>query len=1161
MMMMGLHFMKDVPFPTVYIHALVRDEKGAKMSKSKGNVIDPLHLIDDYGADALRFTLAAMAAQGRDIKLAASRVEGYRNFATKLWNACRFAEMNGCVLPPGFDPTGAKQTLNRWIAHETARATKEITEAIEAYRFNDAAGVAYRFVWNVYCDWYLELAKPVLMGEDGDAKTETRAMVAWARDEILKLLHPFMPFITEELWAVTARREGLLVLAEWPRKAGLTPKQLASISTASPNDALIPPVILALDADDFSDPAAEAEIGWVVDLVTAIRSVRAEMNITPATLTPLVLAAASAETKERAQRWSDVVKRMARLAEISFADRAPEGAVQLLVRGEVAALPLKGVIDLAAEKARLDKELAKAEADIKRVDAKLGNEKFVANAPEDIVEEEKEKREAAAARKAKILEALERLKNAAMGDERLEQLRKVARDLRTEMEQSAQRIRGLVLAQSPHDLLGYLWSHFHMAAVFHREDKPQAGPDRDLIKQFQFVFEYIHAVWSSHSGEFVESKLDEGEVGELLSECEKLNSTAMSYAMASSQLGEPTEFGEVSADLEFQAKSAWVLIRGHRYQVLEEEFFQFVLEPHDEALRKAYGVGAAAVAEGIQSIAHSIRGGYGAAIEKMHDGMEASQVASRDDDVTLEEAIEKIKGDNPAFPGEMAGAFSDLFRGGICNLSRHTKLPTALLEDLAYEPGAENQFFADGDFCGTPYRTLPARIRPVVRLSDGYYATDGQFVRDSAYRAIQRGLIARLPDYREGWNKNQKGLTEQAFPKILSAQIEGATLYEEVYFKDPSTGEWAETDLVGIVDDTIFIVEAKAGVMAMHSPATNFDRHIRTIRELVLKAYRQCKRFLEYLSSGDEMPVYRLTDGKYEEVSKLRLKDFRRVLPIGLTVEAFTPFSAMCKQIPEVAAILGAHPFISMSVDDLFVLNRFLPTTGELFHYLEVRQAVAGLPKAMMFDEIDHLGAYVTKNRFDQDMEEQLKKADLVFWDSFSEVVDRHFAKEDWQTAIATHQTYPTEVAELLEVLNRIRPKGWLAIDAYLRNFGEAGRNNLAKVLRDLRLTLKDHPVRRFLFGDDKPVQLWLTCDSNRPNAAEIRRHGEIACLIAKVPNVPTLVVNCDQSGKFESAASSLVSAPPIIRGDYAELSAEAEHQRSRYISIGDQNAATSKKR
>jgi valyl-tRNA synthetase len=412
MMMMGLHFMKEAPFSTIYIHRLVRDEKGAKMSKSKGNVIDPLGVTDDYGADALRFALARGAAQGHDIKLSPQLVETNRNFATKLWNACRFAEMNGCVAPEGFDPTKAKDTLNRWIAHETVRATREVTEAIEAYRFNDASNAIYRFVWNVYCDWYLELAKPMLTGEEGEAKTETRAMVAWARDEILKLLHPFMPFITEELWEVTGKRETLLALSPWSRKANvISAEALAMMAATAPNEPMVPPSLIPMEGADFTDEAAEAEIGWVVDLVTAIRSVRAEMNIAPATLTALVLADASAETRARLPRWNDVIKRMARLSEITFADRAPQGAVQLLVRGEVAALPLKGVIDLAAEKTRLDKEIAKADADIKRVDAKLGNEKFVANAPEEIVEEEKEKREAALARRARIVEALQRLQD------------------------------------------------------------------------------------------------------------------------------------------------------------------------------------------------------------------------------------------------------------------------------------------------------------------------------------------------------------------------------------------------------------------------------------------------------------------------------------------------------------------------------------------------------------------------------------------------------------------------------------------------------------------------------------------------------------------------------------------------------------------------------
>jgi valyl-tRNA synthetase len=387
MMMLGIHFMERIPFRDVYIHALVRDEKGAKMSKSKGNVIDPLHLIDEYGADALRFTLAAMAAQGRDIKLSTQRVEGYRNFATKFWNACRFAEMNGAVLPAGFDGRNARETLNRWIAHETARAAREVTEAIETYRFNEAAGAAYRFVWNTYCDWYIELAKPLLTGSDEAAKAETRAMVAWVRDQVLALLHPFMPFVTEELWAVTAQggapRQSLLALAPWPQPEG------------------------------FEDAAAEAEIGWVVDLVSAIRSVRAEMNISPATPIPLTLAGVSADTKARAGRWGEFLKRLARLGDITFVDAVPQGSVQLLVRGETAALPLKGVVDLAAERTRLEKEMSKVEADIKRVDAKLGNADFLARAPEEVVEGEREKRDEAQARKQKIIEALERLKGAA----------------------------------------------------------------------------------------------------------------------------------------------------------------------------------------------------------------------------------------------------------------------------------------------------------------------------------------------------------------------------------------------------------------------------------------------------------------------------------------------------------------------------------------------------------------------------------------------------------------------------------------------------------------------------------------------------------------------------------------------------------------------------
>ena len=383
MMMMGMHFMGEVPFRDVYIHALVRDEKGAKMSKSKGNVIDPLDLVDKYGADALRFTLAAMAAQGRDIKLATARVDGYRSFATKLWNASRFAEMNGCARVAGFDPAAAKETINRWIVGEAAAAVAETTTALESYRFNDAANAVYRFVWNVFCDWYVELTKPLLQGGDGAAKDETRATTAWVLDVAFKLLHPFMPFLTEELWAIKGEagpaREGLLMLSEWPYLAGL------------------------------GDAQAETEVGWLVDLVSELRSVRAEMNVPAGAQAPLVLVGADADTRARAGRWMGTMARIARVSEIFFADQAPPGSALMIVRGVTVALPLAGAIDIGAEKARLAKEIGKLEADARKTEAKLGNADFIARAPEEVIEENRERLAEAQARTAKMKAALERL--------------------------------------------------------------------------------------------------------------------------------------------------------------------------------------------------------------------------------------------------------------------------------------------------------------------------------------------------------------------------------------------------------------------------------------------------------------------------------------------------------------------------------------------------------------------------------------------------------------------------------------------------------------------------------------------------------------------------------------------------------------------------------
>ncbi|GAK71058.1 valine--tRNA ligase [Agrobacterium rubi TR3 = NBRC 13261] len=371
MMQMGLHFMKDdagnpvEPFHTIYIHALVRDKNGQKMSKSKGNVIDPLDLIDEYGADALRFTLAIMAAQGRDVKLDPARIAGYRNFGTKLWNATRFAEMNGVKRDPHFLPEATTQTINRWILTELADAAKEVTTAIENYRFNDAASALYRFVWNQVCDWYLELLKPVFSGEDEVAKTEAQACAAYVLEEIYKLLHPFMPFMTEELWAHSAgegeSRADLLCHTDWP-------------------------------APQFRDDAAAAEINWLIDLVSGIRSTRSEMNVPPGAMAPLVIVAASPTTETRLDRHSAAIRRLARADEILAADVAPKGSAQIVLGEATVCIPLGNLIDVAAEKARLEKAIGKAESELERIDKKLSNEKFVANADPEVVAADRERK-------------------------------------------------------------------------------------------------------------------------------------------------------------------------------------------------------------------------------------------------------------------------------------------------------------------------------------------------------------------------------------------------------------------------------------------------------------------------------------------------------------------------------------------------------------------------------------------------------------------------------------------------------------------------------------------------------------------------------------------------------------------------------------------------
>ncbi len=385
MMMMGLHFMKEVPFDTVYIHALVRDEKGQKMSKSKGNVLDPLDLIDEYGADTLRFTLTAMAAQGRDIRLSTGRIEGYRNFITKLWNASRYAEMNECWSNPSFAPESCTQTVNQWIVGSVVDTEKQIAVALDEYRFNDAANAIYQFTWHSFCDWYLEFTKPILSGEDEAAISETRDTMGWVLDQILLMLHPMAPFVTEELWTELTPEGGRqtpLITAPWPQNE-------------APSDS----------------EASGAEMDWVVKLISEIRTVRAEMNVPAGAKTDLVAQSANELTAERLSRHADLIMRMARIENIDVSGgETPKGAAQAIVDEATYFLPVGDVIDIALETDRLTKEIDKVEKEISQLTKKLSNEKFISRAPAEVVEENRERLVEYERTRDKLKEALDRLK-------------------------------------------------------------------------------------------------------------------------------------------------------------------------------------------------------------------------------------------------------------------------------------------------------------------------------------------------------------------------------------------------------------------------------------------------------------------------------------------------------------------------------------------------------------------------------------------------------------------------------------------------------------------------------------------------------------------------------------------------------------------------------
>ena len=736
---------------------------------------------------------------------------------------------------------------------------------------------------------------------------------------------------------------------------------------------------------------------------------------------------------------------------------------------------------------------------------------------------------------------------------------KVIVNLLNEMKQVAAKMRVLINGMPPEELLGYIYAQLMMTSNNSTSSQLDSDIPNDTNNEMQFLLEYVHAVLASDLAPD-EIVFDENKCGELFTLSRDLRDKAMFFAMASSANTKNKDFGSETADIEFHAKSSWVMLRGNRYQVLEGEFYQYVLTPHDDVLKDIYGIGAIEIAEGFQQLATATRMGQANAFEEMMKQFQAAQDFAAKQKKPLEDVMEEWVEKNAQQTKHAGLAIDDMLRGGITNVSRHTKLPSELLADLAYQRGEELDFFSEGDFSGTPYRTLPARKKPLIKLGEDYYAIDPCFIRDAGYRSLLFNLLQKKPDYKEAFKERQKVMSEAAFPEILAEQLSGAVVYQEVYYKDPKTRQWAENDTLVLIDDVLYLVEAKAGAAAtIASPELDFKRHSQSVKDLIIKAYKQCERFFEYLKSADEVPLFNLINGKYEEVGKLRYSDYRVMIPIGLTVESFSPFSAFSKNLPQVKPLLGQYCFVSISIDDLFVLRRMLPTPGVFAHYMEVRQAIAGIKQVLFFDEFDHLGAYLTINRFDQDIISQSKDENfgLVICNGMSGIVDRAFESEQLETNSKPTQEFPEVVLRVLSTLDISRESGWLSVDSLIRNFGEKARNNFAKYLSDLDKTIEQNTARYFAFGGEgEPIFVWMQNSKYEVEWGKVNNKASAVALSIKAEKLIGVLLKVGKRGVYEAAQHFEIHVPVEQNEDNSFIFEDAKRMslriKSRTVPIVD---------
>jgi hypothetical protein len=733
------------------------------------------------------------------------------------------------------------------------------------------------------------------------------------------------------------------------------------------------------------------------------------------------------------------------------------------------------------------------------------------------------------------------------GEARVARLCEEVQELVGEMEVLALELKELILRLEPTSFLGRVWSLFIHQAMFRAEGGSQPQSDK-ATSQLSFLLEYAHAVWSCSAPTLNEGREDEDFLA-ALSASDRLRHVAFEYSHASSVHTQLLSPADRTGDLQFHLRMAWIGIRGNRYQIAEKEFFDYVLAPHDDMLRSTYGVGSAEVATGIQAIADAMREGHGNAFERILGHMETAERLG----VPLE--VAKAKGLLPEeYWAASAAAIEDVLMGGVCNVTDHSKLPISLLGDLAYVRGENREFFAPGAFSGTPLRTLPARIKPLVCLERGIYATDASFVRDASYRAIGRALGSRSPAYKGEWNRRQSDMSERAFAEIFATQLRSAWTARRVYYPTEG-GQWAEVDSLIALDDALILVEAKAGGTPMHSPATDFDGHERYVRTLLGKAHRQCQSFVKYLRSASEVPLFELLDGSYVETRQVRYDGFRVILPLCLTVESYTPLSAGCKWLPGFEPLQGRHPFVVMAIDDLFILRRFLKTSGELFHYLEVRQMLAGSPGFRLYDEIDHLGGYVSRSTPALRRQAAIGLEETNVWSNWSHPVDFYFSEDRWKTEPPPSRAIPKEIRAVLAGLEDASQPGWLRANSILRDLSVSEEKSVVQGLRALAKSLLSGRQSVLKRKNDPDLMIRVVREDLFEND-HLERRAKILTLVTGAARMDAILLTAAVDGGFLRARACLVRRPESDDESFAELLSEARRMK---VSAGNHHRQSSR--